>query len=372
MTFHLAVALTGTGWHPASPSGDVYGAGHWVGQIQEAERGLATLVTLEDGFARPGLDSVLIALRAGPVTSHVGLVPTVITTHTEPFHVSTQIATLDWVTKGRAGERVKVSGDEAEAALFGRRDVAKESGESQFDEAADHVEVQRRLWDSWEDDAEIRDAATNRFVDRDKLHYIDFVGSHFAVRGPSITPRPPQGQPIVTALAHVERAYRLAARSADVVFTTPDGVGREGPTGDAATTLRAVHEAEAAIGRTTPTRVLGDLLVFLDDDATTAQTRWSRLDAEKTLRTDAAVLAGTVADVADRLEAWAADGLDGARLRPAVAEHDLPRITRELAPELARRGLTRTAYEADTLRGQLALEKAPNRYAPDRYAGAQP
>ena len=116
----------------------------------------------------------MTALRVGPVTSHIGLVPTVIATHTEPFHVSTQIATLDWVTSGRAGQRIKVSSDPAEYALFGRRDP--EDRESLFGEAADHVEVQRRLWDSWEDDAEIRDAATGRFIDRDKLHYIDFEG----------------------------------------------------------------------------------------------------------------------------------------------------------------------------------------------------
>ena len=60
----------------------------------------------------------------------------------------------------------------------------------------------RRLWDSWEDDAIIRDVTTGRYVDRDKLHYIDFTGKYFSVKGPSITPRPPQGQPVVAALAH--------------------------------------------------------------------------------------------------------------------------------------------------------------------------
>ena len=87
-----------------------------------------------------------------------------------------------------------------------------------FEEAADYVEVFRRLWDSWEDDAEIRDVATGRFVDRDKLHYIDFESRLFAVKGPSITPRPPQGQPLVTALAHSGLPYRLAARGADVAY----------------------------------------------------------------------------------------------------------------------------------------------------------
>jgi alkanesulfonate monooxygenase SsuD/methylene tetrahydromethanopterin reductase-like flavin-dependent oxidoreductase (luciferase family) len=113
------------------------------------------------------LDAVLIVARAAPLTRHVGLMPTVIVTHTEPFHVSKAIATLDY------------------------------------------VEVLRRLWDSWEDDAEIRDTATGRFVDRGKLHYIKFAGDYFSVKGPSITPRPPQGQPVVAALGHAGLPYRL-------------------------------------------------------------------------------------------------------------------------------------------------------------------
>jgi alkanesulfonate monooxygenase SsuD/methylene tetrahydromethanopterin reductase-like flavin-dependent oxidoreductase (luciferase family) len=383
--FHLAIALDGTGWHPASwrepgaRPADQYGADFWVDQVREAESGFASFVTIEDGFTaarRPAdegrvdraqghLDATLIAQRVGPATEHVGIVPTVITTHTEPFHVSTQIATLDWVTSGRAGERVKVSADPAETALFGRRDLDAETRQSLFDEAADHVEVQRRLWDSWEDDAEIRDVATGRFVDREKLHHIDFSGSHFAVRGPSITPRPPQGQPIVTALAHVETAYRLAARAADVVFTTPDGTGRDGPTGDAATTLAAARAAETALGRTgEPLLVVGDLLVLLDDDAASARAQLTRLDGVTSNRTDAAVLAGTVGQVADTLESWAAAGLAGARLRPAVTASDLPRITRELAPELARRGLTRNSWGTPgTLRDLLGLPRPADRYA---------
>jgi alkanesulfonate monooxygenase SsuD/methylene tetrahydromethanopterin reductase-like flavin-dependent oxidoreductase (luciferase family) len=383
--FHLAVALDGTGWHPASwrepgaRAAEQYGAAFWVDQVREAENGFATFVTIEDGFTAtriPGdegrtdraqgrLDATLVAQRVGPATEHIGVVPTVVATHTEPFHVSTQIATLDWVTSGRAGERIKVSADPAEYALFGRREAKAEDRGSLFDEAADHVEVQRRLWDSWEDDAEIRDTATGRFVDREKLHYVDFVGSHFAVRGPSITPRPPQGQPPVSVLAHVDRAYQLAARAADVVFTTPDGAGRDGPTGDAATTLAAARAAEAAVGRQgDPLLVVGDLLVLLDDDAASAHAQLSRLDGIAPLRSDAAVLAGTVGEVADTLESWAAAGLAGARLRPAVAASDLPRITRELAPELARRGLTRSAWgEPASLRDLLGLPRPADRYA---------
>ena len=204
---HLAVALEGTGWHPAAwrePRArpvELFAARYWIEVIAEAERGLLDFVTIEDGFTvQPSradrvtgrLDAVLIAARVAPLTRHIGLVPTVIVTHTEPFHVSKAIATLDYASGGRAGVRVRVSGSLEEAALVGRRAPLPES--DLLAEAADYVEVVRRLWDSWEDDAEIRDVAAGRFVDRDKLHYIDFAGDYFSVRGPSITPRPPQGQ----------------------------------------------------------------------------------------------------------------------------------------------------------------------------------
>ena len=113
--------------------------------------------------------------------------PVVTTTHTEPFHVSKAIATLDFVSGGRAGMQARISPTDLEARLFGRRtspnrtdgvDVpgGSEAISDLFEEAADFVEVLRRLWDSWEDDAEIRDVATGRFIDRDKVHYIDFEG----------------------------------------------------------------------------------------------------------------------------------------------------------------------------------------------------
>ena len=184
-----------------------------------------------------------------PLTRHIGLVPTVNTTHTEPFHIASAISTLDYVSRGRAGWRAQLSARPAEAAHIGRR-TFDEPGDALvaelFDEAADAVEVVRRLWDSWEDDAEIRDVATGRFVDRDKLHYIDFEGRFFSVKGPSIVPRPPQGQPLVVALAHSRVPIEFAARSADVVLVTPaDG-------DDVARWVAEVRDAEQAVERTRP------------------------------------------------------------------------------------------------------------------------
>ncbi|MGC9473916.1 LLM class flavin-dependent oxidoreductase [Streptomyces sp. WG4] len=389
---HLAVALDGTGWHPASwrePTArprELFTARYWADLVTEAERGLLDFVTIEDGLGpqsshflepddrtdqvRGRLDAVQTAARVAPLTRHIGLVPTAVVTHTEPFHLSKAIATLDHVSNGRAGLRAQITARPNEAAHFGRRTIpridaydspaAREVTTDLFDEAADYVEVVRRLWDSWEDDAEIRDVATGRFVDRDKLHHIDFEGRYFSVRGPSITPRPPQGQPVVTTLAHRTVPYRLVARQADVGYVTPHDIGQARAI---VAEIRAEQEAAGRAGQ--PLHVFADLVVFLDDDPGTAMARRERLDAlaGESYTSDARVFTGTPAALADLLLEWRSAGLTGYRLRPAVLGHDLPAITRSLVPELQRRGAFRLAYETDTLRGLLGLVRPANRYA---------
>jgi alkanesulfonate monooxygenase SsuD/methylene tetrahydromethanopterin reductase-like flavin-dependent oxidoreductase (luciferase family) len=222
------------------------------------------------------------------------------------------------------------------------------------------VEVLRRLWDSWEDDAEIRDVATGRFIDRDKLHYIDFEGRWFSVKGPSITPRPPQGQPVVAALGHASVAYQLIARSADIGFVTPRDAA------DAADIVAQIRAGQASADRAAQTvHVLGDLVVFLDETEAAAIARKRRLDerAGAEYRSDARIYAGTAAGLADLLQDWQSVGLSGFRLRPAALPHDLKHVTERLVPELQRRGLFRARYEADTLRGLLGLGRPASRYA---------
>src|SRR3954468_10138364 len=391
---HLAVALDGAGWHPAAwrepdarPT-ELFTPGYWVDLVQEAERGLLDLVTFEDALSlqsgdrwapdqrtdqvRGRLDAVQVAARVAPLTRSIGLVPTAVVTHTEPFHLSKAIATLDYVSGGRAGVRVKVSSSRAEAAHIGRRELpdvrslsvgdpaAQAALRELFEEAADWVEVLRRLWDSWEDDAEIRDVATGRFIDREKLHYIDFEGRFFSVKGPSITPRPPQGQPVVAALAHQQVPFELVGRGSHLRLLNPTDAA------DAARLVGEIRAAQAAAGRADETvHVFGDLVVVLDDDAATARARLDRLDeaARSPLTSDAQVFTGTPAELADLLTEWAVAGLTGFRLRPATLPHDLRQVTTGLVPELQRRGLFRTAYEASTLRGRLGLPRPANRYA---------
>jgi alkanesulfonate monooxygenase SsuD/methylene tetrahydromethanopterin reductase-like flavin-dependent oxidoreductase (luciferase family) len=410
---HLAVALDGAGWHPAAwrePDAQpdrLFTPAYWAGLAQQAERGLLDFITIEDGLdlqsdtrfgrdertdrVRGRLDAVLIAARVAPVTRHIGLIPTAITTHTEPFHLSKAIATLDYVSGGRAGVRVQIAGRADTAAHFGRREIRPLSTEQlntgqlstgqvstgrltdpevrrlvaeHFDEAADYVEVLRRLWDSWEDNAEIRDVATGRFIDRDKLHYIDFEGRWFAVKGPSITPRPPQGQPVVAALGHATVPYRLIARAADVGFITPRDRSH------AAEILAEVRAELATTGRPEYPHLFGDIVVFLDDSAEAARARRQRLDerAGAEYASDARIFTGTPAQLADLLLDWREAGLTGFRLRPAALPHDLGQITGELVPELQRRAAFRAGYPdagwPATLRGLLGLPRPANRYRP--------
>jgi alkanesulfonate monooxygenase SsuD/methylene tetrahydromethanopterin reductase-like flavin-dependent oxidoreductase (luciferase family) len=395
---HLAVALDGAGWHPAAwrePDAQpdrLFTPAYWVDLAQQAERGLLDFITIEDGLdlqsdirfgrdertdrVRGRLDAVLIAARVAPATRHIGLVPTAITTHTEPFHLSKAIATLDYVSGGRAGVRVQIAGRADTAAHFGRREIGQLNPErladpdagrlvaEHFDEAADYVEVLRRLWDSWEDDAEIRDVPTGRFIDRDKLHYIDFEGRWFSVKGPSITPRPPQGQPVVAALGHATVPYRLIARSADVGFITPRDRSH------ATEIVTEIRAEEAKAGRE-GVHLFGDVAVFLDDSADAARARRQRLDerAGATYTSDARIFAGTPAQLADLLLDWREAGLTGFRLRPAALPHDLDQVTGALVPELQRRGAFRAGYPAAgwpaTLRGLLGLDRPANRYRLD-------
>jgi alkanesulfonate monooxygenase SsuD/methylene tetrahydromethanopterin reductase-like flavin-dependent oxidoreductase (luciferase family) len=355
---HLAVALDGYGWNPwawratlASDPGaaSVLSGRHWAGLAETAERGLLDFLTIDDTLMpQPGrrepigptrlvgrADAVLVAARIAPATRHIGLIPVATVTHTEPFHISKSIATLDYVSHGRAGWQPRVSSTTHEAALIGRRDA---SSIPLFEEAVEYVDVVRRLWDSWEDDAVIRDVATGRYVDRDKLHYIDFVGKQFSVKGPSITPRPPQGQPVVAVLAHSGPVYEFAAATADVVFITP--------TGDAS--LRGILDEVRSAGGAS-LKVFVDVVVAFDGNAD--------------FRSDALVFGGSATELVDLLLGWQRLGIDGARLRPAVNVVDLPVIVDEVGPLLAQAGQFRTGYrDGETLRERLGLPVAPNRY----------
>lgn len=345
MTLNLGVALDGYGWHTQAwaLSGDtrsVLGGRYWADLAVTAERGLLDFLTVDDTLMpQPGRreridpnrlagrgDAVLVAARIAPVTRHIGLIPVATVTHTEPFHISKSIATLDFVSHGRAGWQPRVSGTIHEAALFGRKTI---NAEELFDEARDYVEVVRRLWHSWEADAVIRDVATGRYVDTDKLHYIDFTGKYFSVKGPSITSRPPQGQPVIAVLAHATPVYEFAADTADIVFVTPADASIAG-------LLDEVRGVGAHL------KVFADIVVSFH--------------GQDDFRSDTWVWAGTPTELVGMLLDWQRVGIDGARLRPAVNATDLPVIVDQVVPQLRRAGQFRDSYrDGETLRERLGL-----------------
>ncbi|TSB31969.1 LLM class flavin-dependent oxidoreductase [Streptomyces sp. NBC_01525] len=333
----LAIALDGppvTG-RPAAP--ERFDASGHLRLVRLAERGTLDFVTLGDAFGRPGPDALAVLSRVAPATARIGLVPTVTTTHTEPFHVATSIATLDWVSGGRAGWQPEVSLSAAEAALFGRRPAP--APDAAWREAGEVAEVAARLWDSWEDDAEIRDRAGGRFIDRDKLHYADYAGEFFSVRGPSIVPRPPQGRPPVVIDAtgsgpEGATVRQVAAAHADVALV------RAQDPGTASAARDDLRSRARALGRD-PDR----LLVL------------ASVEIELYASGDAVALAELIGD-------WYADGAaDGFHLRPAEPARDLGLLVDGTVPVLQHRCLLRRFYPGATLREHLGLPRPANRYA---------
>lgn len=355
-TAHLAVEVSGFGRHPEAwrhagvPRDALLTPAHHIALAQLAAQADADFVALADSFG-PGhvLDAVAVAARVAPAVPGVGLVPTVTTTHTEPFHISKAIATLDLVSSGLAGWEPAVSRTPEEAAQFGRKHAAPPA--ELWREAAEAIEVVVRLWDSWEDDAVIRDAATGRYVDRDKLHYVDFTGEFFSVKGPSITPRSPQAHPLVV-MREERDSLPVAARWADVVrIAAPDL-----PAASAA--RERIRAAVADAGRDPDTvAVLLDVEILLAADESIARRELDELGEHpaSTLR--------VVGSPEAFVEVVAERAVDGVTAVPLALPSGLRVLADEVAPRLRAAGLRSPARPGDTLRHRFGLPRPANHFA---------
>ncbi|MEZ3161228.1 LLM class flavin-dependent oxidoreductase [Microbacterium sp. BWT-B31] len=395
---HLALALERAGWHPAAwreasaRTHELTSPRYWRELLRTADDAGVALATIEDALALPDrfesagalrrdrvrgrLDAVLIASFAAALTRRIGLVPTVTTAHPEPFHVATAIQTLDFASRGRAGVRLVAGAPAAERANFGRRatgvDAFPASGRVEdspeilaaFREAGEFAEVLSRLWDSWQDDAIIRDAATGRFLDADRVHNIEFEGEFFSITGASIVPRSPQGRPLITVLAHQTVPYRLAAEHADLVFVTPhDDAGVASIRSELDAAARDLRDGQRL-------RVFADLLVLVEDTAPAARAAAERLDGWEgaPLASDARIVVGTPRDVADAVLQLAAAGVDGVRLRPARQPADVVAVAEQVVPLLRAAGALRTDDGSSSLRDRLDLARPESRYAREKVA----
>lgn len=372
--FSIGLGAKGAGWHagaatlggfaPQDPTA-------WAQLARTADEAGIDVLSIEDSLAPVGtsasFDTFALTNWLAPQTTRIGLVPAATTTQLEPFHTATAVQTLDFTSQGRAGVRLRTGGAAAELAAVGREDAlgdvraARSLPAAEFErligdrfaEGVEFAQVLRLLWDSWEDDAEIRDLATSRFIDRDRLHNPAFVGEHFSVFGASITPRPPQGQPPVFALAHTFLPYRFAAITADVALITPE---TEGTLDEI---LAQLAEAAVAVERRgSELKVWADYNILIADDA---PARLAELDAAGgAFASDAGLLAGTAQEVAARILEFRDAGLDGIRVRPVVTDRDTEAFISGVLPTLRAEGIA--PAEGANLRERLGLAPAANQF----------
>ncbi|MFC5948878.1 LLM class flavin-dependent oxidoreductase [Pseudonocardia lutea] len=344
---HLAVELDGEGAHPAAWRRASHAPAALLtpervrALAQVAENAGLTLATFDDSLLPPGgvgpvgrIGAVERAAFAAVHTSVLGLAPVVSTTYSEPFHVSSQLASLDFAATGRAAWLVAATDDPAAARALGRPVV--EGGTALRREARDAVLVARGLWDSWEDDAAVRDVVTGRYLDRDKLHHLDFVGETYSVKGPAIVPRPPQGQLVVLAPAGL-----LPEGLADVELVTGRSVA-----GFAGAGLR-----------------FAELEIALDTRADTAAERLADLARHAPWPAGPRLRYTGPPDGLVGLLEELAGVVDGVRLRPAVLDEDLPELSARVLPALFRSGTAARPQPGASLRSTLGLPRPASRFA---------
>ncbi|MFF5639490.1 LLM class flavin-dependent oxidoreductase [Streptomyces sp. NPDC012825] len=354
---HLAVEIDGDGAHPAAwrraahTPGELLSPRRLARTAAAAENAGFTLITLEDSILPPGsadgtgpvgrIGAVERAAFAAASTSVLGIAPVLATTYAEPFHVSSQIASLDHVSAGRAGWVVGTEEDPAAARAWGR--PAVEGADAIAREARDGLRVVRDLWDSWEDDAVIRSVATSRYLDRSRLHYVDFAGETYSVKGPSIVPRPPQGRPVVLAPAGL-----VPAELTDVAL-----VGGSTPA-----------EAGAAASAAGAPLVFAEVELALDTPRETARERIADLERYAPWENRAGRLryTGPAAGLVELLTELGRY-VDGVRLRPLVLDEDLDVLSRFVLPELFVRRLAARPLPGATLRTSLGLPRPLSRFS---------
>ena len=351
-------------------------------------------------------------------TTHIGLAATLSTTYSDPYTVARQFASIDHISKGRAGWNIVTSPLEGSAQNYSRPEHPEH--DLRYRMADEYLEVAKGLWDSWEDGAFVRDKANGRFIDPDKMHRLNHRGEFYSVQGPLNISRSPQGRPVLIQAGSSEAGKNFAARHADAVFTGGASLA-DGALFYQDVKQRAAHfgrapedilimpgcgpivgstmaEAEARYEEIANLVSIEDALNYLgryfnDIDFTQydldapfpdlgdfGRNGWeSTTDRIKelaraeglTLRqmalrstTTKHAFIGTPEYIADTMQAWFEGGAaDGFMLTGAVLPDGLLDFIDHVLPILKERGLFRTEYEADTLHGNLGLPIPANRYA---------
>lgn len=220
-----------TGWRdPAAQPERFLDLGYYAEFARTAEDGrFATLFIADELYVRDRFDSGIehgVNIRPEPftllsalsqLTSKIGLAATISATYNEPYHAARRLASLDYLSDGRAAWNLVTSASHGEARNFGRHSHLDDG--VGYRRAEEFVDVVRGLWDSWDDDAFLQDKESGYFADRDKLHVLRHSSEFFSVRGPLNIARPPQGHPPLFQASASEAGHALAGRTADAVFT---------------------------------------------------------------------------------------------------------------------------------------------------------
>jgi FMN-dependent oxidoreductase (nitrilotriacetate monooxygenase family) len=435
----LAAYFNPTGHHVASwrhPRAQIdahVNMRHYVEIAQTAERAKFDMIFLADSVAmrEAHMDALsrsvqfvahfepLTLLSAlAMVTERIGLVATASTTYNEPFHVARKFASLDHISGGRAGWNVVTSVQMGEARNFGRDKVDPHA--VRYERAAEFVRIVTGLWDSWDDDAFVRDAESGLFFDPEKMHVLGYQGKYYSVNGPLNVARPVQGWPVIVQAGASDEGRETAAEFAEAIFSPhltleaakayyDDVKGRMPKYGRDPDHLKilpglsvvvAETDAEATadfeylqslihpmVGREILSTMLGgfDLSPYPLDgplpelppsesgsrghyEGIVAKARKEKL----TIRQLGAWCAGArgknaihggVQKIVDTMEEWFVKGAcDGFCVLPPYIPGAHDDFCNLVIPELQRRGLFRTEYEGTTLRDHLGIPRPESRY----------
>src|ERR1700759_4851190 len=434
----LGLSIRGHGYHPAGwrppdvPADGTLHVEHYVRSAQIAERGKLDMIFFADGAGiRQGdtprgslshtgrdmveLEPMTLLPALAMVTTHVGLVTTASTTYNEPYNLARKFATLDLISKGRAGWNVVASWSELEAQNFGLETTL--DYDTRYARSAEFVEVVKGLWDSWDDGALLFDKAASRYFDDAKMHVLDHHGRFFKVRGPLNVACMPQGHPVIVQAGASDQGRELGAATADVIYSIhgsldsarayyDDVKGRMAKYGREPDELKIMPafcpvlertraEAQAKFDQlqelVDPLAGLGSLYsTFGDlsgypldgpvpDDAigkrgirsTSAQLRERVRQEKPTIRElylrsgiTGSARVGTPRDIADAMQEGVENGTcDGFNITPTHLPGGCEDFVELVVPELQRRGLFRIEYEGKTLRENLGLKRPVSRYA---------
>ncbi|WP_220814038.1 LLM class flavin-dependent oxidoreductase [Pseudomonas paralcaligenes] len=393
-----------------------------------SERGTLDAIFLADGPALAGdvsrqpsgrLEPTVLLTAIALATRHIGVIATASSTFNEPFNLARRLASVDHVSGGRAAWNVVTTYNDAAAQNFGQAGSALHA--ERYGRAEEFVEVVQKLWDSWEDDAIVGDAARGVFADPAKVHTIDFVGKHFSVRGPLNVPRSPQGRPVIVQAGSSEGGKTLGSRYADAIFTTQttlaDGQAfyqemknRARAWGRNPDHLKIMPGLSTVIGSTeAEARARFDRLndylgesslvqqiafrigIPLDELDLDAELPWQRIgpvsefkgshgfleaqlnlarrerlsvrELSRRILVGHRLIVGTPEQVADTLEEWfLAGAADGFNIMPDSFPSGVESFVDEVVPLLRKRGVFRHEYSGRTLRDHLGLPHPRSQY----------